>query len=92
MALATLGVAYNNTGNTQDASEYIQKAFDAKERASEREKFYISSHYYGMYRRQANKDVETLEQWIQAYPRDNVPRDNLALAEAGIGQRGKSAG
>ena len=90
MALATLGVAYNNTGNSKDASEYIQKAFDAKERASEREKFYISSHYYGTFRRQADKDVETLEQWIQAYPRDNVPQDNLALAEAGIGQREKA--
>jgi eukaryotic-like serine/threonine-protein kinase len=90
MALATLGVAYNNTGNSKDASEYIQKAFDAKERASEREKFYISSHYYGTFRRQADKDVETLEQWIQAYPRDNVPQDNLALAEGGIGQREKA--
>ena len=90
MALATLGVADNNTGNSKDASEYIQKAFDAKERASEREKFYISSHYYGLLRRQEDKDVEALEQWVQAYPRDNVPRDNLALAEAGIGQHEKA--
>jgi len=90
MALATLGVADNNTADSNGASEYVQKAFDAKERASEREKFYISSHYYGMLRRQEDKDVETLEQWIQAYPRDNVPRDNLALAEAGIGQHEKA--
>ncbi|MFZ0275864.1 MAG: protein kinase [Candidatus Sulfotelmatobacter sp.] len=90
MALATLGVASNNMGNSKDAAEYIQKAFDAKERASEREKFYISSHYYGMLRRQEDKDIETLEQWIQAYPRDDVPRDNIALAESGIGQYEKS--
>jgi predicted Ser/Thr protein kinase len=90
MALATLGVSSNNMGNTKDAAEYIQKAFDAKERASERERFYISSHYYGMLRRQVDKDVETLEQWIQAYPRDNVPRDNLALAESALGQYEKS--
>jgi serine/threonine protein kinase/tetratricopeptide (TPR) repeat protein len=90
MALATLGVASNNMGNSRDAAEYIQKAFDAKERASEREKFYISSHYYGMLRRQEDKDIETLEQWIQAYPRDDVPRDNIALAESGIGQYEKS--
>ncbi|MFZ0300618.1 MAG: protein kinase [Candidatus Sulfotelmatobacter sp.] len=90
MALATLGVTSNNMGNSKDAAEYIQKAFDAKERASEREKFYISSHYYGMLRRQEDKDIETLEQWIQAYPRDNVPRDNVALAESGIGQYEKS--
>jgi serine/threonine protein kinase/tetratricopeptide (TPR) repeat protein len=90
MALATLGVALNNMSHTQEASQYFQKAFDAKERASEREKLYISSHYYGTYRRQADKDIETLEQWIQAYPRDTVPRDNLALVEQGVGQPEKA--
>ena len=90
MALATLAVAYYNTGKTQEGFGYLQKAFDAEERASEREKFYISSHYYGMYRRQANKDIETLEQWIQAYPRDGVPQDNLALEENAVGQPEKA--
>jgi eukaryotic-like serine/threonine-protein kinase len=90
MALAVLGVAYNNQSDVQDAAEYIQKAFDAKERASEREKFYISSHYYGTYRRQEDKDIEILEEWIQAYPRDGVPRDNLALVESTIGHPEKA--
>jgi eukaryotic-like serine/threonine-protein kinase len=90
MALATLGVAYNNRTKLQEASEYLQKAFDAKERASERERFYISSHYYGTYRRQDDKDIEILEQWIQTYPRDTVPRDNLALVETADGQPEKA--
>jgi eukaryotic-like serine/threonine-protein kinase len=85
MALATLGVANSNTGNSKDAFEYIQKAFDAKERASEREKFYISSHYYGTFRGQVEKDRETLKQWIQAYPRDSVPLDNLSLEDQDLG-------
>jgi serine/threonine protein kinase/tetratricopeptide (TPR) repeat protein len=85
MALAVLGVASSNTGNSKDAFEYIQKAFDAKERASERERFYISSHYYGTFRGQVDKDRETLEQWIQAYPRDNVPLDNLSLEDQDLG-------
>jgi tetratricopeptide (TPR) repeat protein len=90
MALATLGVTLNNTSHTRDAYEYFQKAFDAKDRASEQEKFYISSHYYGTYRRQTDKDIEILEQWIEAYPRDTVPRDNLSLAEAVVGQPEKA--
>ena len=85
MALATLGVASSNTGNSKDAFEYIQKAFDAKERASERERFYISSHYYGTFRGQVDKHRETLEQWIQAYPRDTVPLDNLSLEDQDLG-------
>jgi tetratricopeptide (TPR) repeat protein len=85
MALATLGVASSNTGNSKDAFEYIQKAFDAKERASERERFYISSHYYGTFRGEVEKDRETLKQWIQAYPRDDVPLDNLSLEDQDVG-------
>ena len=85
MALATLGVANSNTGNSKDAFEYIQKAFDAKERASERERFYISSHYYGTFRGEVEKDRETLKQWIQAYPRDDVPLDNLSLEDQDLG-------
>jgi tetratricopeptide (TPR) repeat protein len=90
MALATLGVANDNRSNTKDGFEYIRKAFDLRERASEREKFYISSHYYGEVTRQVDKDIEILEQWIQSYPRDSVPRDNLSLIEKFAGQLDKS--
>jgi serine/threonine protein kinase/Tfp pilus assembly protein PilF len=90
MALATLGVASNNTGNRKEATEYLRKAFDTKERASERERFYISSHYYGEATRQEDKDIEILEKWIQAYPRDSVPRDNLALENERSGEFDKA--
>jgi eukaryotic-like serine/threonine-protein kinase len=90
MALAVLGVAQNNTGNPKEAYEYLQKAFDVKERASERERFYISSHYYGTFRKQADKYIDTLEQWIRAYPRDGVGLDNLALEEQELGQHEKA--
>jgi serine/threonine protein kinase/tetratricopeptide (TPR) repeat protein len=90
MALATLGVVYSNQGNSKQAAEYLQKAFDLKERASEREKFYISSHYYGTSRREVDKSVEIFEQWITTYPRDTVPRDNSSLVYATIGQPEKA--
>ncbi len=90
MALATLGVAYYNSGESKLGFEYLQKAFDVKDRASERERFYISSHYYGTYLGQEDKDLETLEQWKQAYPRDTVPLDNLSLVEQDLGQFDKS--
>jgi len=61
-----------------------------RERASVREKFYISSHYYDTSRRQLEKGVEIYEQWKQSYPRDAVPRDNLALAYETMGQHEKA--
>jgi eukaryotic-like serine/threonine-protein kinase len=90
MAWAVLGVASNNIGKIKPVHEALQKAFDAKDRASEREKFYILSHYYGTYQGDVEKDIETLEQWIQAYPRDTIPRDNLALVLQDTGQQEKA--
>jgi serine/threonine protein kinase/tetratricopeptide (TPR) repeat protein len=90
MALATLGIAYRNEGDGRNATEYIQKAFDLRDRASEREKFYISSHYYDTATNQLEKGVEIYEQWKQTYPRDSVPRDNLALAYQVMGQHEKA--
>ena len=42
MADATLGVVLSNLGEKKQASDYLKKAFELKERASEREKLYIS--------------------------------------------------
>jgi serine/threonine protein kinase/Flp pilus assembly protein TadD len=90
MAWAVLGIAYNNLTDTHRAGECLQKAFDLKDRASERERFYISGHYYDTLKRQTDQGAQVLEQWKQTYPRDNVPRDNLALLYATIGQHEKA--
>ncbi len=90
MANATLGVAYSNLSQQGLAESFITKAFDLKERASERERLYISAHYYGEVTREVEKSIEIYEQWVQTYPRDTVPRDNLSLLYAAIGQQEKA--
>jgi serine/threonine protein kinase/Flp pilus assembly protein TadD len=90
MAYATLGVAYGNLGRDSLSHENLQKAYELKERASERERFYISAHYYGEYTRDINKTIETYEEWKKTYPRDTVPLDNLALQYYGIGHFDKA--
>jgi len=90
MAYATLGVAYNNQAESNLASDELKKAFDLKERAGEREKLYISSHYYDLGTGQIEKAIEVYESWKQTYPRDPVPRDNLALRYQAIGRNEKA--
>ncbi len=90
MANATLGVAYSNVTQQGLADSFITKAFDLKERASERERLYISSHYYDIVTGDLDKAIETYEQWVQTYPRDTAPRDNLALRYNAIGQQEKA--
>jgi serine/threonine protein kinase/tetratricopeptide (TPR) repeat protein len=89
-AHATLGVVYSNLTQNGLADIHITKAFDLKDRASERERFYISSHYYDIVTKEIEKSIEIYEQWVQAYPRDTPPRDNLALRYQAIGQQEKA--
>ena len=46
MAYAGLGVAYGNLGQASLAAENIKKAYDLRDRVSEREKYRISALYY----------------------------------------------
>jgi eukaryotic-like serine/threonine-protein kinase len=75
MAYATLGVVYGNLTQQNLSEENLKKAFDLKARASERERFYISAHYYGD---DVEKTIEIYEQWNKTYPRDTIPLDNLS--------------
>jgi tetratricopeptide (TPR) repeat protein/tRNA A-37 threonylcarbamoyl transferase component Bud32 len=90
MAYATLGVCYSNQGESELGIEHIKKAFELRDRVSEREKFYISAHYYDMVTGNIEKAIETYDLWRQTYPRETVSYDNLALRYASIGQYEKS--
>ena len=61
-----------------------------KDRASEREKFYILAHYYSEVSGELDKTVAIYEQWKQTYPRDSVPRDNLTLGYSTTGEHEKA--
>jgi serine/threonine protein kinase/tetratricopeptide (TPR) repeat protein len=89
-AYATLAICYNNNGENDRSLQFFRKAYDLRDRASEREKFYILSHYYGEATGQIDKAIEIYEQWIRTYPRDTIPYDNLALAYSQIGQHEKA--
>ncbi|HZE27058.1 MAG TPA: protein kinase [Terriglobales bacterium] len=90
VAHATLGVAYGNTTQSKLETESLKQAFDLKDRTSEREKLYISAHYYDEAMGEIDKAAEIYEQWKQTYPRDTLPWDNLALLYWNMGQHEKS--
>jgi DNA-binding winged helix-turn-helix (wHTH) protein/tetratricopeptide (TPR) repeat protein len=92
MAHAVLGQEYANLGESALAAEYTQKAFDRRERVSDQEKFYISSHYYDNVTHDVDSAIQTYELWKQTYPRDVVPRINLSAAYEQLGQADKALG
>jgi eukaryotic-like serine/threonine-protein kinase len=90
MAYASLGVDYSNLGETSLASENTKKAYELRERVSEREKFYIESHYYHYVTGDLEKARQTYELWTQTYPRDLVPPNNLGVIYENFGEYDKA--
>ncbi len=85
MAYARLGTVYNNLGQTELSEQNRLKAFELRDRASEREKLYITSHYYAD-SGQFEKGITAYELYRQTYPRDSTPYNNLAVIYNQLGQ------
>ncbi len=91
MGLAKLGTVHYNLGAVELGSEYTTKAFERRDRVSEREKFYIGVRYYGKVTGDLSKEKETLEQWTRVYPRDSTPYNYLSGAYSNLAQYEKAA-
>jgi serine/threonine protein kinase len=70
MAFAALGTAYYDVDDEELAAKNLKKAYALREHVSERERFYIESHYYTYVTFNLEKASEVYEHWAQAHPRD----------------------
>jgi serine/threonine protein kinase/tetratricopeptide (TPR) repeat protein len=78
-AYASLGMAQYNLRETTAASENFKKAFELRDRVSERERFYIEAAYYSFATGELEKANQVYKQWSQEYPSEVAPHVNLAL-------------
>jgi serine/threonine protein kinase/tetratricopeptide (TPR) repeat protein len=76
---ARMGNIYANSGENEKAIEATRKAYELRDRVSEREKLYIDEHYYQVVTGEKDKEMETLELYGRTYPNDEVPPNNLAV-------------
>ncbi len=90
IAYGMLGVTYLNLNELSLASDNMRKAFELRERASENEKYNISSLYYLSITGELEKANQVNEQWAASYPRDFIPPLNLAMTSAFVGQYEKA--
>jgi eukaryotic-like serine/threonine-protein kinase len=90
LAYARLAVAYDNSRQTELAAEYAAKAFERRERVSEREKLFISWRYYSSTTRELDKAIEVLKLWKQTFPRNPEPSNTLSFYYSQIGQFDKA--
>jgi eukaryotic-like serine/threonine-protein kinase len=90
-AYASLGMAQYNLRETSAASENFRKAFELRDRVSERERFYIEAAYYSFATGELEKANEVYKQWSQEYPNEVAPHVNLALNYEVMGDFDKAA-
>lgn len=75
-AYEAIGLQYADLGELGRASQYLSKAFELRDHASEREKLAIAASYYRTVTGELDKAAQIYQQNIESYPRDgNVYND-----------------
>jgi eukaryotic-like serine/threonine-protein kinase len=72
MALGDLSFVYSNMGQTDLAAEYTRKAYQFRDRVSDRERLWILFLYDRQVTGNLQRELQTLELWTQTYPRDEI--------------------
>jgi serine/threonine protein kinase/tetratricopeptide (TPR) repeat protein len=85
MAFRAMARAYSNVNEIGRASEYARKAYDLREKVSERERFSIEGFYYLIATGELEKAAQAFELWKQTYPKDELPYLDLGYIYASLG-------
>ena len=81
-AMADDYLALNEVGR---AAENARKAYDLREKVSERERFFIEGDYYFNATGELEKAAQTDELWQQTYPRDALAYEWLGIISIDLG-------
>ena len=80
MAYADLGLSYSGMGESVLSAESTTKAWQLRDRVSDRERFFIDFTYDRQVTGNLEKAYQTLELWFQTYPRGENPNAQGFLA------------
>jgi DNA-binding winged helix-turn-helix (wHTH) protein/tetratricopeptide (TPR) repeat protein len=78
MAYAALGLMYGVVGESALSADNTSKAYQLRDRASERERFFITASYDSWVTGNLEKAQQTCETWAQVYPAEIVPHTYLS--------------
>jgi tetratricopeptide (TPR) repeat protein len=87
IAHSQLGLAYSNRGETVLGEASSRRAYELRDRATDRDRFFIMTVYDRQVTGNLEKEGQTLRLWAQTYPRDPVaPGLTSGYYAAGTGQ------
>ncbi len=78
MAYRSMAAASYNLRNLDKEKVYIQKAFELRERISERERYIIEGDFYNVSEKTFDKSIEAYIKLLELYPDDRMANSNLA--------------
>ena len=90
LGYARLGTIYQNAQEYKLGSLNYTKAFELREHTTERERLYLTAHYYSTVTGDLEKTEEAYLLWRQIYPHDMIPANNLADTYLTTGQCDKA--
>jgi serine/threonine protein kinase/tetratricopeptide (TPR) repeat protein len=85
-AYSTLGIVYYNLQEESLAVANVKKAYELRDRVSERERFAIEGNYYGLVTGQLPNAIQTYKEWAQSYPSDFTAYADLGLYYGRVGK------
>jgi serine/threonine protein kinase/tetratricopeptide (TPR) repeat protein len=92
MAYVSMSWIYYNEGQVGQAGEDARKAYQLREKVSERERYRIESTYYSNATGELEKALQTNELLKQTYPRDVGAYTNLGEAYKKLGNHEQALG
>jgi serine/threonine protein kinase/tetratricopeptide (TPR) repeat protein len=90
LAYQAMGVSYFNLSQSDLAAENATKAYELRDRVSERERYRISTTYHHAVTGDLEKAIGEYELWSKSYPRDGTPHLNLGVIYQQLGQYDKA--
>ncbi|HTZ95159.1 MAG TPA: protein kinase [Terriglobales bacterium] len=90
MGYRAIGDLYFTLSEVSRASDYLTKAFQLRDHASEREKLNITADYYQNVTGELDKAAQAYQEVIESYPRDFAAYSNLGVIFAPQGQYEKA--
>ena len=79
IAYARLGISYSWRGDYALSKQALSRAFDLRNRATDRERLYIASRYYYNVTGEIPQAIQTYKLWQSLFPYDAEPRNSLAV-------------
>jgi len=89
-AYASLGAVYLNLDQASLGIANFKKAYELRDRVSERERYYIETMYYSKVTGELEKANQSYSQWLLDYPGEYVAHGNLGLNYIYLGQYEKA--